>query len=108
MSRFCCASCGTRTPRPARLLARGERCIVEERDATGNDRGSGLYLPDGFPDTLRLEAASFRRVFFDREPLAEPIDFSRYARGKHLWLSHERKAETERVYREVGMPVPDW
>ena len=37
----------------------------------GNYRGSGLYAPDGLPETLVKEAAALRRVFFDREPVAE-------------------------------------
>ena len=91
----------------ARLLIRGERCVVEERDATDKYRASGLYPPQGFPDTLRKEAASLRRVFFDRDPVVEAIDFGRYFRGKHIWLSHERKAEAERAYREAGMELPE-
>jgi hypothetical protein len=61
----------------AQLLIRGERCVVEERDATDNYRGGGLYTPEGFPDTVGKEAATLRRVFFDREPVVEAIDFGR-------------------------------
>jgi hypothetical protein len=92
----------------ARSLIRGERCLVEERDAVGKYCGSGLYPADGLPDTLRKEVASLRRVFFDREPAAERIDLGRYFQGKHISILHEHKAETERAYREVGMAVPDW
>jgi hypothetical protein len=45
----------------ARLLLRGERCVVEERDAAGNYLGSGLCPPDGLPGTLGKKAASLRR-----------------------------------------------
>lgn len=92
----------------ARLLVCRERCVVEQRDANGKCRGSGLFSPDGLPDTLSMDTASLRRVFFDQEPVAEVIDFDRYFQGKHLRLSHERKAEAERMYRELGMAVPDW
>lgn len=91
----------------ARLLISGERCVVEERDATGKCWGSGLYAPDGFPDTLRKDVASLRRVFFDREPVVEAIDFGRYFEGKHIWLSHEKKAEIDRIHREAGMPLEE-
>lgn len=92
----------------ARQLVRGEKCVVEERDAAGAYRGSGPYAPDGLPDRLHRDTASLRRVFFGREPVAEAIDFGRYFRGKHFWVSHERKAEVERLYREIGQPAPEW
>jgi len=92
----------------ARLLVRGERCVVEERDAAGKYCGSLLHSPDGLPDTLVKKTASLRRIFFNREPIAETIDFARYYRCKHIWVSHERKAELERRYREIGMPAPEW
>ena len=92
----------------ARLLIRGERCVVEERDAAGKYCGSRLHPPDGLRDTLIKKTASLRRIFFNREPIAEAIDFGRYFRGKHIWLSHERKAESEEMYRKIGMPVPEW
>ena len=65
----------------ARLLVRGERCVVEVRDAADKYRSSGLYPPEGSPDTLSKDAASLRRVFFDRDPVVESIDFSRYFEG---------------------------
>ncbi len=92
----------------ARLLIRGEQCMIHERDAAGKTIGSGLYSPDGLPDTMSKEVASLCRVFFDREPVIEPIDFTRYFRGAHIWLSLERKAEIERMYRDQGMPLPEW
>jgi len=49
-----------------------------------------------------------RRVFFDRDPVSEPIDFRRYFRAKHIWISLERKAELERIYREAGMKILEW
>lgn len=92
----------------AQLLVRGEVCVVEERDAAGKYRAGGLHAPGGLPRTLLKDAASLRRVFFDREPVSEPIDFTRYFRGKHIWLSHEHKTAMERGYIELGMQVPDW
>lgn len=91
----------------ARVLVLGERCVVEERDATDKYRSSGLYAPDGFPETLSKKSASLRRVFFDREPVVEPIDFGRYFEGKHIWLSHEKKAEIDRIHRENGLPLEE-
>jgi hypothetical protein len=89
-------------------MVRGELCLVEERDAQDRYLGSGLYPPDGLPDSLLMATTTLRRVFFDREPAREAIDFGRYYRGQHLWIAHDRKAEAERVYREVGMRIPDW
>ena len=91
----------------ARLLIRGERCLVEELDAAGKSRGGELHTPDGLPDTMSKQIASLRRVFFDREPIIEAIDFSRYFEGKHIWLSHEKKAEIDRIWRENGMPIEE-
>ena len=88
----------------ARLLIRGERCLVEEMDAADKSRGGGLHTPDGLPDTMSKQTASLRRVFFDREPVVEAIDFGRYFEGQHIWLSHEKKAEIDRIHREAGMP----
>lgn len=92
----------------ASLLVHGKRCIVEECDATGEYLGGGLYGPHELPETLGRKAKSLRRLFFNRVPICETIDFSRYFRGRHIWVSHDRKAETERVYRELGMPGPEW
>ena len=88
----------------ARLLIRREQCLVEELDAAGKSRGGGLHTPDGLPDTMTKQTVSLRRVFFDREPVVEAIDFGRYFEGKHIWLSHEKKAEIDRIWRENGMP----
>lgn len=81
---------------------------MEERDAAGRYLGSGPQPPDGLPLTLSRNAASLRRVFFDREPTAEAIPAGRYFEGRHIRIAHDHKAETERTYRELGMPVPDW
>ena len=74
------------------------------RDAADKSRGGGLHTPDGLPDTMSKQTASLRRVFFDREPIVEAIDFSRYFEGQHIWLSHEKQAEIDRIHRDAGMP----
>jgi hypothetical protein len=88
----------------ARQLIRGEVCVVEEIDAAGKNLGGGLLTPEGLPDTMSKQAATLRRVFFDREPVVEPIHFGLYFEGQHIWLSLEKKAEIDRILREAGMP----
>jgi hypothetical protein len=61
----------------AREFVRGEQCIVEERDALGRYLSSGPCPPSGVPDRLSRGTASLRRVFFDREPVTEPVDLGR-------------------------------
>ena len=92
----------------ASQLVRGERCVVEECDGAGRYQGGGLYDSGGLPETLGTNVKSLRRVFFNRKPIIEEIDFSRYFRGKHIWVSHDRKAEIERLYRDLGVPIEDW
>jgi hypothetical protein len=91
----------------AQKLISGELCLVEELDAAGKSRGGGLLAPDGVPDTMTKQTVSLRRKFFDREPIIEAIDFSRYFEGQHIWLLHEKKAEIDRIWRENGMPIEE-
>ena len=49
---------------------------IEELDAKGKYLGSRLHPPGGLPDMLVKNAASLRRVFFDRE------------RSKSLFTTH--------------------
>jgi hypothetical protein len=49
-----------------------------------------------------------RRVFFDREPVDETIDFAPYFRGRHIWILHEHKEEVEQAFREAGHEPPEW
>ena len=91
-----------------RLLIRGERCIVEQLDAAGRYRRGGVCERTGLPTTLHQSAAALRRVFFDREPEKEVLDRTRYFVGKAGLVLLEHKAEVERLYRESGMPEPEW
>ena len=87
----------------ARTLVLREACLVEERDAQGRYIGSSILGPDEIPRTVSKKARKLRRVFFDREPIEEEIDLSRYYEGKHLYVEKQAKKETERVFRESGM-----
>ena len=89
-------------------LVRHELCILEERDKRGEYRGSTPVGPGEILHTLSEDAGWFRRIFFGREPVREPIDFSRYVLGKRLWIEASRKEELERFYRTAGLPVPEW
>jgi hypothetical protein len=92
----------------ARSLVRGEQCVVEQRDANGKYVGSVLLPPDGVPDGLVSRAASLRRVFFNRPPIEEAFDFTRYFQGKHSWITHARKDEFARLHRKLGIAEPEW
>jgi len=49
----------------------------------------------------------FRR-FFGTPPVHEAIDFSRYAKGKHLYVELKRKAESDATWRSLGEPAPEF
>jgi hypothetical protein len=92
----------------ASKLVRHELCILEERDERGEYRSSGPVRPDEIPRTLGRDTGWLSRIFFDREPVREEIDFSRYFRGKHLWIEPGWKDELEQIHRAAGMPVTEW
>lgn len=92
----------------ARLLVCGERCIVEQLDAAGEYCSGGVYLRNEVPTSIGKDVKELRRVFFNREPVTEAIDYEQYFRGKHGLISHKSKAEMEDFYRQHGMPVPEW
>jgi len=58
--------------------------------------------------TLRLDADHFIRRFFGTPPVHEAIDFSRYAKGKHLYVELKRKAESDATWRSLGEPAPEF
>lgn len=92
----------------ARQLIHHEICILEERNQKGEYIGSGLVAPDEVLDTLRLDADHFIRRFFGRPPVREAIDFSRYAKGKHLYIELKHKAESDAMWASLGQPPPEF
>src|SRR4051812_9757801 len=84
----------------ARALVHRKRCIIEEYDANGRCLGSAAVAPRAVPDTLCRTTVRLRRVFFGLPPANEAIDFSRYFRGRHLWIEKSRKEESERFWRQ--------
>lgn len=94
--------------RAVRSLIHREETLVEQHDESGRYRGSELLAPDRHPDTLGFDIRTLRRVTFGQPPRDEPVDYSRYHRGKHLWISLSRKAEVEGIYRAHDLPLPEW
>jgi hypothetical protein len=92
----------------ARKLVRHELCILEKRNRQGEYRGSGPVPPDAILDTLGHDADHFVRRFFGSPEVREAIDFSRYYKGKHLYIELNRKAEAEKVWKSIGGPIPQW
>ena|SRR5688572_20513271 len=92
----------------ARKLVHHEMCILEERNKKGEYGGSGPAARDDVPGTLRLDADHFIRRFFGIPPVREPIDFGRYARGKHLYVELRRKAESDVAWQVIGKPPPEF
>ena len=92
----------------ARKLVHRELCILEERNRKGEYSGSGPVAPDGVMGTLRPDADHFVRRFFGSPEVREEIDFSRYHKGKHLYIELTRKAEAEKVWKSIGGPMPEW
>lgn len=92
----------------ARKLVHRELSILEERNRKGECGGSGPVAPDGIMDTLRLDADHLVRRFFGSAEVREEIDFSRYHKGKHLFIELNRKAESEKVWKSLGGLIPEW
>jgi hypothetical protein len=93
--------------RTVRELVEGKICLIEELGTNGDYRGGSLLPPDAVPGTLAKDVRQFRRVFFDRPPILEEIDFRRYWEGKSLLVEWNTKEETERLWKEYGMPI-EW
>jgi hypothetical protein len=91
----------------ARKLIHHEKCVLEERDKNGEYSGSGVVAPNEVLDTLRIDADHFIRRFFGVPPVREAIDYSRYIKGKHLYVERERRAEMDAIYKSVGLPLPE-
>ena len=92
----------------ARKLIHHEMCILEERDQKGKYGGSGPVGPGDIKGTLDLNADHFVRRFFGMPAIREPIDFSRYVRGKHLFVELQRKARSDAVWKSLGKPSPEF
>ena len=93
--------------RTARRLVEGKICLVEELGTAGDYRGGSLLTPDTVPSTISKDVRQFRRVFFNKAPNFEEIDFRRYWEGKHLLVEWRTKEETEKIWREHGIPI-EW
>lgn len=92
----------------ARKLVHHEMCVLEEWSDKGEHSGSGPVAPDEVLGTLRLDAGHFVRRFFGKPPVREAIDFSRYAKGKHLYIELNRKADSDAAWRSLGKPPPEF
>jgi hypothetical protein len=91
----------------ARKLIRHEMCILEEHGKQGYS-GSGPVAPAEVLGTLRLDADHFVRRFFGVPAVREAIDFSRYAKGKHIYVELRRKTESDALWRLLGKPPPEF
>src|SRR5687768_16925515 len=85
----------------ARKLVRRELCILEERSRKGEYSSSGPVAPDAVLSTIRRDAGYFVRRFFGSPAVREEIDFSRYHKGKHLYIELNRKAESEAAWKSL-------
>jgi hypothetical protein len=94
--------------RLARDLIQKEQCLIEQVVADGRYLCSGPKPAGQLPNTLNRRTARLHRIFFDRKPIIEEIDFSRYYKGKHGYISHEHKAELERTYTEMRIEFLEW
>ncbi len=92
----------------ARKLIHHEKCILEERNKKGEYSGSGPVAPNEVMGTLRLDADHFVRRFFGQQPVREAIDFTRYVKGKQLYIELKRKAESDAMWASLGKAPPDF
>jgi hypothetical protein len=92
--------------RAVRALVLGNVCLVEELDGDAKYRGSSILPPNELPRTLGKDVHSLRRVFFNRPPIHEEIDFSKYWVGKHLLVEWSEKKEMEKICEENDIPNP--
>ena len=88
--------------RTARSIVSGKRCLIEALDESGKCWGGCLAGHDEIPRTLGKQARLFRRTYFNRPPIEEPIDFTRYWEGKTQWVEWETKQDTETLFAENG------
>lgn len=79
--------------------------VVEQLDEMQKYWGSAILAPGEIPATINKNIKRFRRVYFDRAPEFEEIDFSRYWEGKRLFVEKNYKAETETLLREHNIPI---
>lgn len=93
--------------RTVRELIAGEIGVAEELGTKDDYRGSCLLPPNAIPGTLSKDVRKFRRVFFNKPPKVEDVDFGRYWEGKHLLVEWETKKETEKIWKECGIPI-EW
>jgi len=92
----------------ARQIIGHELCVLEEYTAEGRLMGSGPIGPDGNFKTLRLDATYLMRRFFGRVPVREEVDFSRYVRGRHLYVDKEHVTTMQAAYAKLGRPAPSF
>jgi hypothetical protein len=79
--------------------------LIEQLDKAGKYWGGGVASPGAIPPTLGKNIKRLRRVYFDRAPEFEEIDFSRYWEGKHLFVEKNYKEATEQLLRENHIPI---
>ena len=84
----------------ARQFMRHQLCLVEELDSQGRGRGIGAYWPTEVPSSLHRSISKLRRIFFDRSPVIEAVDLSRYSRSGDFYVEKITSRRTKRFTNE--------
>lgn len=88
--------------RLTRLLMNHHYCVLEELRRDGDCRGAGVYRPTQIPKTLGKDIVQFRRMFFGRPGIPEPIDFSKYIEEEHIFIEKRHKAKIDRIQKQIA------
>ncbi len=63
-----------------------KRLLIETLDGEGRCHSAGIHDPGEEPLSLSPETTTLKRAFFDREPVIEPVDESKYVESDGVRL----------------------
>lgn len=87
-----------------RSLVQRKSCIIYQLDEADKTVCSGPCETNDVPDRVDRRTVLFQRVFFDQEPVAEEIDFTRYTSDGHGGcITPKLKAELERLDEAIRL-----
>lgn len=68
-----------------RLISQ-DLCLLEELDSNDSYLGGCLVGANDIDDTLSKDVMKFRRIFFNREPVVEDIDYDKYLEEEYIFI----------------------
>lgn len=83
-------------------LVHHRECLVECLDSTGEYVQSDQLPPGDVPNMIQKRVERFRRIFFNRPPVDEPVDYSRYIEEGYHFVEKNFRAELDAIQASLS------